>query len=85
MSELYIKMRKSHCFKLPVGYDIHIQINGFLKQVQIAYLAVMSNFERLVPLSYTLLSKQIGPLPSNAWHFNLRLINLISALMNSDV
>ena len=71
MSEVYIKMRKSHRFKLPVNYDIHIQINGLLKQVQIAYLAVMSNLERLVPLSYTLLSKHIGPPPSNAWYFNL--------------
>ena len=55
-------MRKSAPFQLLVSYEVHIQIYGF-KQVQIAYLAVISNLDKLVQLSYTL-SKQIRLLAS---------------------
>ena len=53
-------MRKSAPFQIAGKLRGISTDNGF-KQVQIAYLAVISNLERLVPLSYTL-SMQIRPL-----------------------
>ena len=76
-------MRKSAPFQIAGKLRGILTSNG-LKQVQIAYLAVISNVDKLVPLSY-MLSKQIRLLASNACHFDLRLINLISVLINSDI
>ena len=53
-------MRKSAPFQIAGKLQGTPTDNGF-KQIQIAYLAVISNLERLVPLSYTL-SMQIRPL-----------------------
>ena len=60
MSELYIKNEKTALFQIAGKLRGTPTDNGF-KQVEIAYLAVISNLERLVPLSYTL-SMQIRPL-----------------------
>ena len=52
------------------------------KQVEITYLAVISNLDKL-------LANQTAGKPkvllSNAWHFHLRLINLKSVLVNGDM
>ena len=57
--------------------------NGF-KQVQITYLAMISNLDKL-----KLHANQTAGMPkvllSNAWHFHLRLINLKSVLVNVDM
>ena len=60
---MYIKNEKIGT-KLLVGYEVHVQIVA--SQVQIAYLAVISNLEKLVQLtcSYTL-SMQIRPLANS--------------------
>ena len=60
--------------------------NGF-KQVQNAYLAVISNLDKLVQYCYIYLCKsgKAYGLLSNACHFDLRQIILISALINREV
>ena len=67
-------MTPNYLQKIKAYYAYHSLTtdNGF-KQVQITYLAVISNSDKLVQLSY------------NACHFDLRLINLISTLINGDV
>ena len=60
MSELYIEIRKSAPFQI-VGILRGTPTDDSFKQVQVAYLAVIGNLERLVPLSY-MLSMQIRPL-----------------------
>ena len=51
LSELYVrtcnKRENQCCFKLLVGYNVTPTDNGF-KQVQIDYLAVISNLDKLV-------------------------------------
>ena len=82
-------MRKSAPFRIAGQLRCKAADNGF-KQVQIAYLALISYLDKLVQPSYTL-SMQISPLGlpravlGNACHFDLRLITLISALINSNV
>ena len=66
-------MRKSAPFQIAGKLRGTLADNSF-KRVQIAYLAVISNFDKLVQPSNTL-SK----------HFDLQLIILISALINIDV
>ena len=82
-------MRKSAPFRIAGKLRCKAADNGF-KQVQIAYLALISYLDKLVQPSYTL-SMQISPLAlprdllGNACHFDLRLITLISALINGNV
>ena len=82
-------MRKSAPFRIAGQLRCKAADDGF-KQVQIAYLALISYLDKLVQPSYTL-SMQISPLGlpravlGNACHFDLRLITLISALINGNV
>ena len=82
-------MRKSALFRIAGKLRCKAADNGF-KQVQIAYLALISYLDKLVQPSYTL-SMQISPLGlpravlGNACHFDLRLITLISTLINGNV
>ena len=82
-------MRKSAPFRIAGQLRCKAADNGF-KQVQIAYLALISYLDKQVQPSYTL-SMQISPLGlpravlGNACHFDLRLITLISALINGNV
>ena len=61
--------------------------NGF-KQVQTAYLALISNLDNLVQPMLMLMLIRLLERPgllSNACQFDLRQINLISMLINGDV
>ena len=80
-------MRKSAPFQIADKLRGTLTDIGF-KQIQIAYLAVISNLDKLVQLSYTLSKSDCWEpygLLSNACHFDLTLINLISALINGDI
>ena len=78
-------MRKSAPFRIAGKLRCKAADNGF-KQVQIAYLALISYLDKLVQPSY-MLFMLISPLAvlGNACHFDLRLITLISALINGNV
>ena len=56
-------MRKSALFQLLVSYEVYTPTDNGFKQVQIAYLALISNIDKIVQLSY-MLSKQIRLLAS---------------------
>ena len=88
--------RLSPAFRVRVWLRETIRIAGKLrckaadsgfKQVQIAYLAVISYLDKLVQPSYTLSTHWHCPglAIGNAFHFDLRLIILISALINCNV
>ena len=76
-------MRISAPFQIAGKLGGTLTDNGF-KQVQITYLVVISNLDK-PKLHVNQIAGKPKVLLSNAWHFHLRLINLKSVLVNSDM